>query len=493
VVRDRRGVLLLAGIALVALTTRFLPYVLPGVLVTQREYDDGVMFAAALSMLSGQWPYQDFVYLHPPGSFLWLAPSALLAGVVDEATAFAVARVLAVATGVANTVLIGVLLRRFGTAAMVTGALLYAVWPVAVATEQVYLLEPVLNLLLLVALWSLSRRALAMTWIAGIALGVALTVKYWAVVDIAVVAVIVAVRFGARGLVRFVAGAAGAAAVVALPFFVRAPAEMWQQSVMTQLSRPPAGTSLAARANRFSLFVDVPWLDALVPWLVWAALLVALLVIALLPLARALRARTPASVWPDAVWWGLLAVIHAVLIAASGVFYNHYATWVLAPLALSTGAAVAALSHRRVRRGLVAGIAAVALVAGLAGLTAVRPTSLRIDEVTAWSSTRECVWGDPTKLIQADTVQRNIARGCAFDVDPFGVGLVLVGPDAAGDAVQDEPVVHQHTWRQLERADGVVLGTEPAPRAGGSPGRFAEEFAPAGSSDGVGMWSRRGT
>ncbi|GAB3603069.1 hypothetical protein [Microbacterium aureliae] len=302
-IRQRRLAVLLALVVMLAFALRFMPYLDPSDLSARREYDDGVMFSAALSVLAGRLPYVDFVYLHPPGSFLWVLPTAALGPVVGEPSAFAAARVVAILTGAANTALIGLLLRRFGATAAVVGALLYALWPAAVTTEGVFLLEPVLSLLLLTALWCIARRSLGLVWVAGAALGLALTVKYWAILDCAVVATVVGARFGAAGLWRFAAAAGGVAGGLAIPFFVRAPELMWHQTVLTQLRRPSNGVSLDERVNALSLFATVPWLDRLLPWTVWAAVLTALIILAVLPFARGLVARLPLDRLPEEAWF----------------------------------------------------------------------------------------------------------------------------------------------------------------------------------------------
>ncbi len=41
-------------------------------------YDDGVYYAGAAALLSGRMPYEEFVFLHPPGILVLLLPFAEL-------------------------------------------------------------------------------------------------------------------------------------------------------------------------------------------------------------------------------------------------------------------------------------------------------------------------------------------------------------------------------------------------------------------------------
>lgn len=168
----------LATLTLVSLAVRIVPLVSSGSLVRAQEYDGGAMFAATLNLLAGHSPYVDFVFLHPPGALLLFAPAGLLAPLIGEQESLAVVRVGVVLAGAVNTLLIGLLLRRFGFGAVLVGAGMYAVWPVAASTERLVLLEPVLNLCLLAALTVLSDRTRQHApWIAGVILAIALSVN----------------------------------------------------------------------------------------------------------------------------------------------------------------------------------------------------------------------------------------------------------------------------------------------------------------------------
>ncbi|WP_152659492.1 hypothetical protein [Demequina salsinemoris] len=427
-----------------------MPYLAPGAIFTKQEYDDGVMFAGALSLLSGELPYHDFVYLHPPGSLLWLTPWASLADVWGEPVAFATTRVLGALTAVGSTVLIALLLRRFGAPAMIVGSGLYAIWPAAVDTEQKYMLEPVLNLLLLAALLLMSRGTRRAALSAGMLVGLALSVKYWAILDVALLAGMAYARLGWHGAWRFITGAAAAAGVVALPFFIAAPTQMWEQTVVTQLLRPDEGRSFVTRMEFFATA------DASLSWFVAGLVFAVFTLLALLPGIRALVRRTPAATWDDPVFWGLLAITHLIAVLLSNTFYYHYATWVIAPLSLSIGHAVGLIRRQPLQIALATAAALVAMLAVAKSALSIESSDLRPAEIAAWSSTRSCVWGYPTELIQADAVRKNIQNGCAFDVDPLGFWLVSIAGSDPEAVDFRTPADLERIAQQIESADGVI-------------------------------------
>ena len=81
-----------------ALLIRVLPRGLSGAV----DYDEGVYIEAAWALRHGFLPWRDFVFVHPPGILLWLAPLtvggpklALLLGRLGSALAGATNVVLA--------------------------------------------------------------------------------------------------------------------------------------------------------------------------------------------------------------------------------------------------------------------------------------------------------------------------------------------------------------------------------------------------------------
>lgn len=496
VVRDPVFVILTMGF--VALVVRAYSWLQPGSLLAEREYDDGVMFAASVATVHGLIPYADFTFLHPPGSIVLLAPFAVAANVWTDAQALAGARVALVFVGVANTVLVGVLLRPAGRLAIVVGAGAYAVWSNAVRAEETVLLEPLLNLCLLVALTALAARRLALVFVAGAALGLALTVKYWAAIDIVVVGAMVAVLWGWRGIWRLLVGGVAAALVIMLPFFVRAPGEMWMQTVLAQLGRPPSvsGAGPSVWGRHVSPIAGQNALDQLVPGLVWAGLFVALVLALSVPvLWRAWRERRAPSRWPDSLWWTLLLLAHFVALVLTGkAFYYHYASWIIAPLALCLGAAT--LGIRRIRMRRTTAVVAAAVIIGVGAGDLLRPTlpGGAPRELAAEASSYECVWGTPSQLIVADRLSSGIENGCDIDIDPFGVALTEFREGAGrADLPQWNDLWVAHAWAQITTADAVVIGVADNDEAFFTPERraeFARDFFLVFEDGRTALWAR---
>jgi alpha-1,2-mannosyltransferase len=490
-----RAWIALAAIGLLALAARLVPAVLSGSVGNRSEYDGGVMLGGAMRLWAGALPYHDFVFVHPPGSLLLYLPAAAVAPAIGEPTAFGALVVATGLVGTANAILIGVLLRPRGVTAVVIGAGLYAVWPVVVLTDRLVLLEPILSLCLLAALLAMRTRpsgGLAGTWVAGALLGLALTVKLWAVVDVVLLGAMILIRSGRRGLWRYVAAGTATAAAVVSPFFFAAPQEMWEQTVIAQLTRPAAEAGLASRINLLSPFHTVPAIDALAPWWLWGALGAAALVAATLPLARALRRRRRPSAWDDAVWWGLIAIVHTVVILAAASFYDHYLAWAVAPLALSVGNAASWITAPRARR-VVAAVGGFAIVAIAVPLFAGRPAP-DLQPMRSWAATSGCVWGEPAALIAADTLLHSVAAGCSSSVDPFGEGLAALA-GSGGDPDAAATTTDSTLRRQLEQADAAILDSDETAWAFG--GRtavwFQESFTRVHTAGGLSAWERRGT
>src|SRR5690242_2102026 len=68
---------------------RLVPVLHSGGLFGVDTYDDGVHYASALAWVHGRWPYRDFLFMHPPGIVLLLAPFATLGWATSEGLGFA--------------------------------------------------------------------------------------------------------------------------------------------------------------------------------------------------------------------------------------------------------------------------------------------------------------------------------------------------------------------------------------------------------------------
>lgn len=489
----RRQVFVIVAVGVAAFATRVIPYFSPGQITAVREYDDGVMLGGAIAMLAGNAPYADFFYLHPPGSLLMLLPAAASSALLGEPGAMALARMSAILVGVANTVLIAVLLRSRGAVAMLVGAGLYATWPVVVATERTILLEPVIVLGLFLALVLVRRRTTAAVVAAAVCLGLATTVKVWAIVDVAILAVAVGATMGGRMLVRYVTAAAATITAVCLPFFLFDPAGMWTQVVLAQVRRAGTQASFPTRLGTMSLAQSVHAIDLRIPWQFWLVLFVGLMIFAVLPLIQVVRKRTPVTQWSDASWWAVIIVVHSVVILLGSGYFYHYAVWLLAPLCLSVGYSAGSVARVSGRVIIVAGLAA---VLGMTTMGAMRHPGEPLEspaELAEWARSGDCIWSDASRLIAADALRRNLSNNCPMDIDSFGAFLVLDSDVARStDNFAESTVWRRRQWSFLMHADGAILPDDEVPKwfSARQSAEFERLFRTHVVLDEDGLWNR---
>jgi hypothetical protein len=159
------------------------------------EYDDGVYLGAAIRLLQGALPYKDYAFVQPPGILLIALPSAVIAKLSTATAALAAARIATACVGAACVALAGNLVRHRGVLVTVVTCGLLAVYPADVMASRTLLLEPWMNLCcLLAATAAFSHGRLAsprrLGW-AGLALGFATTIKFWAAVPAVVLLAVV--------------------------------------------------------------------------------------------------------------------------------------------------------------------------------------------------------------------------------------------------------------------------------------------------------------
>lgn len=154
-------------------------------------YNDGVYFGSALRLVGGHLPYRDFVFLHPPGIAIVLAPIAALSHVVGEPAGLAVARLLTAGAQV-GVVVVGTLTLRYrGRVAMVATGVALACFPLAVDVANTVQLEPYYVFFCLLGTLALFGPSGSFTtqrnrlFMAGLAFGFACVIKAWALMPVA--------------------------------------------------------------------------------------------------------------------------------------------------------------------------------------------------------------------------------------------------------------------------------------------------------------------
>lgn len=421
-------------------------------------YDDGVHFSAAVNLVHGNLPYREVLFLQPPGLLLAVAPFAVLANWVGDSSAFVDARVVFALIGGLNAALVALVLRRFGLAAMVVGGALYALSFAASYDERTVTLEVIgaTGVLTSLVLLDVAERRPARRWIvlAGVAAGVSLDFKVWYVVPFVVLALVARRRIG-----WFVLGGAAAVMAVYLPFFAAAPAKMWRDVVLAQLDRAPA-TDKPVRIRVSSMLGMAPddstgSLPALLGPTVLNLLIVLVGVLAL----AALTARGTRR-------FVVLLLACALLLVQSPSYFEHYAQYASAPLALVGGAGAVQLAERlgRWRRPIlvVSVVAAVFLQAAIGLREDVDVANQKVAPVAALRAASARIPGcivtdDPTFLILMDRLTPEIRNGCTVRSDPSGYGYVLTPADGKHVFRPENPVWQHSTMAYLHRADAYLL------------------------------------
>lgn len=232
---------------LLAFALRFYTLTRSGYMTGVTEYDDGVYLGGSIRLLQGALPYHDFAFVQPPGILLLMLPVALLTKITTATHALAAARILTVLASTACVPLAGGLTRHRGTLVTLVTCGILAVYPSDIATAHTLILEPWMNLLVLIgACLAFRRGRLApgrrLLW-AGVAIGAAGSVKFWAGLP-AVVLLAVCLASGGAGRIRragvYVTGLAAGFCVPVLPFALSAPARFVRSTLLDQAAR--AGT-----------------------------------------------------------------------------------------------------------------------------------------------------------------------------------------------------------------------------------------------------------
>jgi hypothetical protein len=506
------GLAMLAG-TLLALAIRLYTLTRPGYLTGVTEYDDGVYLGGAIRLLQGSLPYHDFAFVQPPGILLLMAPVAVLAKIGATTHAMAAARLLTVLASTACVPLAGSLVRYRGVLVTLVTCGLLAIYPDDIATAHTLILEPWLNLFCLLGVCIAFRRgrlasSRRLLW-AGVAIGFAGTVKYWAALPaVLLLAVCLLTGNGWTGRVRragtYTLGVIAGFVLPVLPFFAFAPAAFVRSTLFDQAARAGSYVPVSLRLAHLTGLIDVldggghfsltsgahsllagsgaaATSNASVGWLPYVVALLGAGVLAIGYLWEPGR--------PSPLEWYVLATAVATVAAVLGysAFFYHYPAFAAPWLALSAGCAVGALAsgfagRPQVRRAII-GCCAVAVLAVAAfqasELSGLRATSVYPDR--ALIPAGSCVVSDQISLAIAANRFTAARPGCPDVLDGLAQTLVLSnGVSVQGGAASHPAVVA--AWQSiLSRADYVWLSPNNARRIPWTPeltSWFAANFRP---------------
>ncbi len=428
--RARMTRVIIAAMAALAMALSLYQLSRPNMLFGVSEYDDGAYFGSAIRLVNGALPYRDFVLVQPPGFALLASPIALLSRAIGTRDALATARLFMPLVAALNVVLVGMLVRHRGRLATLVAAGLMAVFPAELHAAHTLLLEPLLDLFCLVGAVVIfhgeglrdGRRRLLL---GGIALGVAGTIKGWALIPVVVVLLLCLPQVRRR-LLPVLGGVVIGFAVPTLPFALLAPGSFYRDVLSTQLrriggsGRVPAGARLGdlTGASSFTPNSSVSLVVAIVLLVALACLIVATLA---WPRRR-----------PTTFEWFVLGSMLAIgaLLLAPAEFYDHYAAFFAPFLAMAVGASVGLLWRRPALRAslAVAAVAVAALAANQVRVVSGEHGADLTQTVGAVIPAGACALSDSSAYLI--TVNRFIstAPGCTNVIaDPYGTTISYGG------------------------------------------------------------------
>ncbi|HEX4831751.1 MAG TPA: hypothetical protein VH478_11735 [Trebonia sp.] len=430
------------------------------------EYDDGVYLGAAIRLLQGSLPYKDYAFIQPPGILLVSLPAAVIAKLSSAAAGLAAARVATACASAACVALAGNLVRSRGALVTTVTCGLLAVYPADVLASRTLLLEPWMNVCCLLAATIALRagclagpRRLAA---AGLLLGFAGTVKFWAVVPAAILLFVILAAGGPRWT-----RAAWYAPAVAAGFIVpvlalggTSVAGFLRDTLQYQASRVGQSTPMALRLDHLTGIT--PLLDragfSLSPgsYTLFQAAGTASMEPTRIPLAVPLAVAlimAAALVIPYVAWrrdrthleWLALgtAIGACAAILSYSAFFYHYPAFPAPWLAIAAGAAAGAVARAGAGTWLARGRRLALAVGGIALAAAVAVELAQVNAefvrgnppIAAIIPAGACVVSDQVAVTVAADRFTAARPGCPDVIDALAQTLVLShGVSPAGGA-----------------------------------------------------------
>jgi hypothetical protein len=507
-----------------ALALRLFTFTRPGYLTGITEYDDGVYLGAAIQLTKGILPYRDFAFVQPPGIVMLMTPMALAATATTTVKALALARVLTALASAACVPLAGRLIAHRGPLATLATCGFLAVYPDDISTAHTLMLEPWMNLLCLLAVTAAFRGARlapagSLLW-AGLAMGLASAVKFWALAPAGVLLAVCAADWLATGdpaagtrTRRYAAGLAAGFTVPLAPFLLAAPAALWRSTITDQVARTGTAVPVAVRLAHLTGLIDVMTVHghlalnagttsiyaagdaaSLAPgtslaWLPYVVAAAAVVALAGGLRWRVVRRNDPLS--PLEWFSAATAAVACAAVVSYSAFFYHYPDFPAPWLALTAGGAAGAVASRGTARVVACVAAAAFCLAATLQVAEIYPMRQVTAQAVAHHIPRgACVVTDEVSLTIAADRYTGYPASCPVIVDSLAQTLVLSnGVSVQGGAAGMAAVVA--AWKGwLGRADYVWLTPGQGPGGGsarripwtpGLLGWFGRSFTPVGS------------
>jgi hypothetical protein len=480
---DPGKVILLATV--LALAIRLFTLSRPGSLTGITEYDDGVYLGGSIRITEGQLPYLNFASVQPPGIFELMLPVALFAKLTTTVKALALARVLTALASTACIPLVGNLVRYRGAVVTAVACGVLAVYPPDITTAHTLLLEPWMNLFCLIAVNLAFRRGHlarpSMLGWAGVVLGLAGAIKYWAIAPALVLLVICLLLKPdrVRRVRDYLIGLVVGFGVAVGPFLAAAPVTFLRSTITDQAAREGSYVAFGVRLANLTGLIDVytqsgrlklnPGANSMFAAgasaisdshsIGWLPIVAALVLIAAMVAGFVLQSRRLSQL----EWLSLATlVIATVMITGYSAFFYHYADFPAPWLALSLGSAAGALAgHRRWSLVLIRVFAVVIVLVAVVQIRELYPTRHSGAEAVAHEiPPGACLVTDEVSLSIAADRFANLPSGCPDIIDSLADTLVLTnGVSVYGGALNMPAVVGQwQTW--FSKADYVWLSPD---------------------------------
>jgi alpha-1,2-mannosyltransferase len=473
-----------------AIAIRLFTLTRPGFLTGITEYDDGVYIGGSIRITEGQLPYLNFAFVQPPGILELMLPVALLVKVTSTVKALALARLLTALASAACIPLVGNLVRYRGAVVTAVACGVLAVYPPDIATAHTLLLEPWMNLFCLIAINLAFRRGhlarpVMLGW-AGVVLGFAGAIKFWAVAPALVLLVLCLLYKTDRGrrVRNYVLGLVLGFVVPTAPFLVTAPVTFIRSTVFDQAARQGSAVAFGVKMANLTGLIDfysnsgrlmlnaggnsmfaageeagigdshsIGWLPLLA-----AVVLVAALVVGY---ARQGRRLTPLECLSLAT-----AVIAAIAVTAYSAFFYHYADFPAPWLALSLGGAAGALAgHRRWSKVAMQVFAVLIVLVTVIQVREMYPLHRSgAQALAAQIPAGACFVTDEASIAIAADRFANLPPGCPDIIDSLAATLVLSNGVSVQGGAQNMPAVVAQWKTWLGKADYVLLSPDHASR-----------------------------
>ncbi len=475
--------LVAAVISLMGVIVRLSLLSVPGHLGGLTEYDDGVYFGAALKLVNGVFPYKDYVLVQPPGIALLLSPVALLAKFIGSDGGLSVARIVTVLVDGLNIFLVGKIVRSRGIVAVLAGCGFMAFYSQAIVSSATVLLEPYMNLFCLLAVYfalgdgseNFSNRRLL---ISGIFIGIAGSIKSWAIVPAIFLGLILLISLKSgklRSITGYIGGIVLGFGVVTLPFILVDGYGFFHDVISVQLARVPGQrVSVWTRLNELTGSAPLEWLIGHHREVTIFLSLVMVLVI-VVAIKNVVSHRSSLGAFAVVTAIGVTAVLFY-----PNDFYYHYPDFLAPYFAISLAVAADSVRSWRVRSSELKA-PALLLMGALYLLVFVADFVFEINAAPAPVPSRlaqgvipkgACVVSDEVSLlIESNRFYANSAN-CPILIDSYGTALSLSDGLTIDGGASHSTVVDRFWLSEMKAAEYLWLSPQNQRRLGWSSGNL---------------------